>query len=353
MIRPVILSGGGGTRLWPLSRSHKPKQFHRLLGEQSMLQATAARCGGGEFLAPLISTGEDQSSLVVDQLREAGIEPAAILLEPVARNTAPAIAAAASWAMSRGEDDPLLVMPSDHLIEDTAAFHEAIEAALPSALEGKLLTFGIRPTSAHTGYGYIQAMEAEPSAALKVERFVEKPDAERAAEFVADPSYYWNSGIFLFRPSAFVRELKLYAPGVADGVERAMGGSRTEGLFVRPDADAFAAADSISVDYAVMERSSDVFVVPVTFGWSDVGSWESVRQHLPAGENGNVLQGNIVAIDTRNSMIRNDTGMTVAALGLDRVLCVVTPEAVFIAPLDRAEEVKRIVEELRARGKPF
>jgi mannose-1-phosphate guanylyltransferase/mannose-6-phosphate isomerase len=353
MIRPVILSGGGGTRLWPLSRSDKPKQFHRLFGEQSMLQATAARCGGGEFLAPLISTGEDQSSLVVDQLREAGIEPAAILLEPVARNTAPAIAAAAFWAMSRGEDDPLLVMPSDHLIEDVAAFHAAVEAALPSALDGKLVTFGIRPTSAHIGYGYIQAAGAKGPKALRVQRFVEKPDVERAVEFVADGSYYWNSGIFLFRPSAFVRELKHYAPGIADAVQEAMEDSIAEGRFVRPDERAFAAAENVSIDYAVMERSNDVLVVPVNFGWSDVGSWEAVRQHLPAGENGNVLQGNIVAIDTRNSMIRNDTGMTVAALGLDRVLCVVTPEAVFIAPLDRAEEVKRIVEQLRARGKPF
>jgi len=351
MIRPVILSGGGGTRLWPLSRSGNPKQFHRLFGDQSLLQATAQRCRGEQFGAPLISTVEEQRLSVIGQVEEAGVEPAAILLEPVPRNTAPAVAAAALWALGRREDDPLLVMPSDHLIQDTGALHAAVNAALPSALEGKLVTFGIRPTRPHTGYGYIQATRhADATGAQKVERFVEKPDRECAAEFVADGSYYWNSGIFLFRPSTYVRELKLHAPKVAEQIEKAMRTGTVDGQFVRPAGEAFAAAENISIDYAVMEHSSEVLVVPVSFGWSDVGSWGAVREQLPADNQGNVLQGDIVTIDVRNSMIRSDADMTVTALGLDGILCVVTQDAVFLAPLDRADEVKRMVEELRARG---
>src|SRR6478735_3062151 len=224
MIRPVILSGGGGTRLWPLSRSGNPKQFQRLIGDRSLLQATADRCRGPLFSEPVISTGEEQRFFVLDQFEESKLQPAAILLEPVARNTAPAIAVAAFWALARGEDDPLLVMPADHLIEDEAAFHAAVEAALPAALEGRLLTFGIQPTRPHTGYGYIQATAgSEP--ARKVERFVEKPDAERATRFLSEGGYFWNSGIFLFRPSAFVRELNSHAQGVATAVEQAMRGA--------------------------------------------------------------------------------------------------------------------------------
>jgi mannose-1-phosphate guanylyltransferase/mannose-6-phosphate isomerase len=349
MIRPVILSGGGGTRLWPLSRSGNPKQFQRIVGEQSLLQATVQRCVGSGFGPPLISTGADQRASVVDQLQAIGVAPAAILLEPAARNTAPAIAAAAHWALARGEDDPLLVMPSDHMMPDAAAFQAAVEAALPSALQGDLLTFGVRPASAHTGYGYIQAAEPVSEAVRKVERFVEKPDAERAASFVADGNYFWNSGIFLFRPSAFLAELKRYAPDVGEQVEQAMHAATSDGVFVRPGT-AFAAVRDISIDYAVMEHSDKVLVVPVTFAWSDVGSWDAVREMMPADESGNVLRGDVLALDVTNSLIRSDSDVTVAVVGLDRVVCVVTDDALFIAPLDRAQDVKKVVEELRARG---
>ena len=352
MIRPVILCGGGGTRLWPLSRSGHPKQFQRLFGDHSLLQATVLRCRGTMFHAPLISTGEDQRFFVVDQLDGVGVPADAILLEPAARNTAPAIAAAAFWAIANGDDDPLLVMPSDHRIDDTDAFHSAIDAALASALDGKLLTFGMRPDRAHTGYGYIQAVRPEGSSPVhKVQRFVEKPDAQRAAEFVANGSYYWNSGIFLFRPSAFVRELRLHAPDVAQAVEKAMDGAASDGPFVRPDATAFQAAPNISIDYAVMEHSAEVLVVPSDFGWSDVGSWDAVRDLSPADDRGNVLQGDVLALDVSNSLVRSEGDMTVAVVGLDNILCVITDDAAFIAPIDRAQDAKQVVEELRGRGK--
>lgn len=351
MIRPVILSGGGGTRLWPLSRAGNPKQFLSLLGDQSLLQATVERCRGPSFHPPLISTGEEQRFFVVDQLEDAGIVPGAILLEPVARNTAPAIAAAALWSIDRGEDDPMLVMPSDHLIKDTAALHEAIELALPAALEGKILTFGIRPSRPHTGYGYIQAaIGQEGTPVHPVERFVEKPNMELAEQFIEDGSYYWNSGIFLFRPSAYLRELELHAPQVAEEVTRAMRRATKDGLFIRPDADAFTASPNISVDYAVMERSDQVLVVPVSFDWSDVGSWEAVRELLAEDEQGNVFDGDVLALDVRQSFIRSDADITVAAIGLERMLCVITHDAVVIAPLERSQDVKQVVDELRARG---
>lgn len=349
MIRPVILSGGGGTRLWPLSRSGNPKQFQRIVGDESLLQATARRCVGGLFHAPLISTGEGQRRHVEEQLQAIAVAPAAILLEPMARNTAPAIAAAAHWALARGEDDPMLVMPSDHLIRDIPAFHAAVEAALPAALDGHLLTFGITPTSPHTGYGYIQAGE-DRGAVRDVQRFVEKPDAVTAVRFLTEGGYYWNSGIFLFRPSTILAELERHAPDVAEQVRRSMAAAIEDGLLVCPDGEAFGGAPDISVDYAVMEHSDRVLVAPVTFQWSDVGSWDAVRDLTPADANSNVLQGDVLALDCTGSLVRSDGGVTVAAIGLDQMICVATGDAVFIAPLGRAQDVKKIVEQLRARG---
>ena len=301
------------------------------------------------FHPPVISTGETQRFFVVDQLESIHVEAAAILLEPAPRNTAPAIAAAAFWALNSGNDDPLLVMPSDHLIEDVAGLRAAIDAALPAALEGKRLTFGIKPTRPHTGYGYIHST-GEGDGVSDVESFVEKPDAELAAKFVEDGSYYWNSGIFLFRPSAFVRELELHAPEVAAAVEQAMAGATTDGRFVRPDAAAFDQAPNISVDYAVMEHSREVQVVPAGFAWSDVGSWDAVHELLEADEHGNVIKGDVLALDVSNSLIRSDADLTVAAIGLENILCVITDDAAFIAPIDRAQDAKQVVEALRAKG---
>lgn len=345
MIRPVILSGGGGTRLWPLSTSDNPKQFQRLIGDSSLLQATAERCRGERFRAPVILAGEGQLRLVCEQLDQIGAEPEAVILEPVGRNTAPAIAAAACWSLARGEDDPLLVMPSDHVIGDITTLHEAVDAALPYAVDGKLLTFGIEPTAPSTGYGYIHAGSGHGDA-RPVERFVEKPAADVAAAFLKEGGYFWNSGLFLFRPSAFIRELRRYAPEVAAKVEQSMTAASVEGKTVRPQADAFTASPNISVDYAVMEHSADVLVVPVSFDWSDVGSWDAIHAFLPADAEGNVLKGKVVAVDVANSLVRNDSGKTVAIVGMEGIACIVTEDAVFIAPLDRSQDAKRVVEEL-------
>ncbi len=351
MIRPVILSGGGGTRLWPLSRSGHPKQFHRLFGDQSLLQSTVERCRGPLFADPLISTADEQRFFVLEQLEELGVSPAALLLEPMARNTAPAIAAAAYWALARGEDAPLLVVPSDHMIQDVGAFHQTVEAALPAAVDGNLLTFGIRPIWPSTGYGYIRTGELHAGSPVrKVEEFIEKPDAVRARELLLDGGYLWNGGIFLFRPSAFLEELRRHAPDVANDVEKAMVGAGNDGLLLRPDADAFGAVRNISVDYAVMEHSDKVLVMPATFDWSDVGSWDAVRDLSLADERGNVLSGDVLAIDVTNSLIRSEADVSVAVLGLDGIACVATTDAVFIAPLERAQDVKLIVEKLRERG---
>ena len=354
MIRPVILSGGGGTRLWPLSRSGNPKQFQRLIGDHSLLQATAERCLAEGFRAPLVSTGEEQRFFVVDQLESVGIAADAILLEPAPRNTAPAIALAAQWALERGEDDPLLVMPSDHLIRDIACFQATVEAALPAALDGNLLTFGIHADQPRTSYGYIQAGEPwrDGEAVRRVARFVEKPDADVAQSFLDAGGYYWNSGMFLFRPSIFLAELERLAPDVAAQVAQAAATATTDKLFFRPDPDAFSGVRSISVDYAVMEHSDKVLMVPARFDWSDLGSWDSVHELMPADGEGNVTRGDVLAIDVRNSLIRSDADVTVAAIGLEGMMCVVTHDAVFIAPLDRSQDVKRVVEDLRARGHP-
>ena len=327
-----------------------PKQFqHNRRRASRCWQATAQRCVLAQTSgAPLISTGAGQRASVIDQLEAIGVAPAAILLEPAARNTAPAIAAAAHWALARGEDDPMLIMPSDHSIPDAAAFQAAVEAALPAALEGNLLTFGVRPARAHTGYGYIQAGEPVSEAVRKSNDSSRSPTRSAPPPSLPTAITSGTAGSSC-PPSAFLGELKRYASDVDDQVEQAMRAAMSDAIFVRPG-DAFGAVRDISIDYAVMEHSDKVLVVPVTFAWSDVGSWDAVREITPADESGNVLQGDVLALDVTNSLIRSDSDVTVAVIGLDRVVCVVTEDAVFIAPVDRAQDVKKVVEELRARG---
>ena len=349
-IRPVILSGGGGTRLWPMSRAANPKQFLRLFGEQSMLQATAARCAGLMYLPPLVVATEEQRFFVIDQLSGSNPPVEAILLEPAARNTAPAIALAAHWLLARGEDDPMLVMPSDHLIRDEAALHEAVRKARPMAEAGKLVLFGVVPDAPRTGYGYIAAAPSEGGKPSEVRHFVEKPDAQTAAALVAQGGHYWNSGIFLFRPSVLLSELQHHRPDAAGPVARSMAKPLIDGRFVRPEGETFRRSPGISIDYAVMEHTGNAWVVPMDPGWSDVGSWDSLKSQEAADQNDNVIGGDVVAIDTKGTLIRNDSDLTVATVGLKDMIVVVGNDAVLVATLDQAQRTREVVDELRRRG---
>lgn len=352
-IIPVLLSGGSGTRLWPLSRADVPKQLQAVAREETMLQETALRVResseGLAFAAPVVVAGDMHRFLIGEQLLHVGVQPQTIVLEPQGRNTAPAVALAAHHvAAVAGPDALMLVMPSDHLIGDIAAFHRAVRAASATALAGHLVTFGITPTEAATGYGYIQP--ATPAGDVRpVARFAEKPDAQTAERYVAE-GYLWNAGIFLMTAGGYLAALAAHAAEVADSVGAAMAGAEADGLFLRPEPDLFAESPSISIDYAVMERASDVAVVPVDMGWSDVGSWDALWRVTPSDADGNVVRGAGTLLHCRDSLVRNEDGPFVAALGLDGMVVVATGDAVLIAPRSRSEDIRKVVEAVEARG---
>jgi mannose-1-phosphate guanylyltransferase/mannose-6-phosphate isomerase len=353
-VTPVLLCGGSGTRLWPLSRADSPKQLQALAADETMLQATALRTRGQRrrlnFALPVVVAGEAHRFQVAEQLLHVGVQPQVILLEPEGRNTAPAVALAAHLLAAAGAADQLmLVMPSDHLIADVDAFLAAIELAAPAALAGKLVTFGIQPTSPATGYGYIEPA-ASDGPVVPVRRFVEKPDPETAARYVA-AGHLWNAGIFLFQPSAFLRALAAHAPDVAAAMAPAASGSAREGLFARPAAQPFAASPSISIDYAVMEKSPDVCVTPVDMGWSDVGSWDALWRVSATDGDGNSLRGEGALVGCTNSFVRNEGGPFIAGLGLDDMVVVATADAVLVAPRARAEEIRKVVDRLERDGR--
>ena len=345
---PVILSGGSGTRLWPLSREAFPKQFLNLLGERSMLQATWERVAPLASGAPIVVAGEDHRFMVAEQLREAACEGATILLEPVARNTAPAIAVAAQEAMSGGDDPLLLVLPSDHVIVDAPAFRLAVAAAAVAARQGELVTFGIVPTGPETGYGYIKA--APGDGVRRVERFVEKPDAITAAGYVASGDYVWNSGMFLFRASVYLAELERRYPDMLVACREALADARRDADFVRLSKEAFTASPSDSIDYAVMEKTSHAAVLPIDVGWNDVGSWSALWQVAEQDGDGNAHHGDVIARDCRNTLAWGD-GRLVALLGLEDVVVVDTADAVLVAHKDKVQEVKEIVASLKLAGR--
>src|SRR6476469_1281649 len=276
IVRPVIMSGGAGTRLWPLSRQTFPKQLLPIVGQESMLQATAGRVLAKPFSHPIIVAGEEHRFFVKRQLESAGLEVDAIILEPFGRNTAAAAALAAHWALAEGDDQPLLLMPSDHVVEDVAAFHEAVARALPAAERGDLVTFGVRPDSPNTQYGYIEIGDPDEdlSGVYRVSAFVDKPDDERARKYLESGRFAWNDGIFPFKASAFLDEMRRHLPESLDAISQAMASPKKDGLFTRPDPAPFAAAPNISIDPGIMEKTDRGVVVPVDMGWSDVGSWQ-------------------------------------------------------------------------------
>ncbi|HUG46690.1 MAG TPA: mannose-1-phosphate guanylyltransferase/mannose-6-phosphate isomerase [Sphingomicrobium sp.] len=352
-VRPVVLCGGSGTRLWPLSRALHPKQLLPLARSETMLQSTVARIKHPIFSAPIVVSGEEHRFLVRDQMAAIAKQPDAIILEPEGRNTAPAIALAAQWVSQQSPDELMLVMPSDHVIADPQAFLSSVEAAVPAALQGALVTFGIEPTKAETGYGYIEAGAELPNApgVLSVECFVEKPDEPSAREYCKSGRHYWNGGIFLFRPRAFLDQLAEFAPDIATACDKAMSTAMRDGDFVRPAAEPFLSSPAVSIDYAVMEQTKHACIVPVSMGWSDVGSWDALWDISAKDEDLNALHGDVLALDTRGSLLRSEGNFTVAALGVENLIVVATRDAVLVVPRKRAQDAKLIVDGLKAAGK--
>jgi len=353
MLTPVILSGGAGTRLWPLSRELYPKQLLALTGSRTLLQQTVLRLDGLGAAAPLIVCNEAHRFLVAEQLRQLGVEPRATILEPAGRNTAPAIALAAHAALkaaeANGVDPVLLVLPADHVIRDIPAFQQAVRTALPAAQSGQLVTFGVVATSPETAYGYIQRGPAS-GAAYRIAGFVEKPDREHARAFLQSGHYYWNSGMFMFRARRYLDELERFAPEIARVCEAAFRAAKADLDFTRVDAKIFASCPADSIDYAVMEKTASAVVVPLNAGWSDVGSWSSLHEASDGDAHGNVAHGDVMTEDCQGSYLHSESRL-VAAVGLKDHVVVETKDAVLVAPKTRVQDVKKLVARLKEQGR--
>jgi mannose-1-phosphate guanylyltransferase/mannose-6-phosphate isomerase len=350
-IIPVILSGGSGTRLWPLSRKQYPKQYLPLAGDNTMLQETILRLGGLDNLAdPIIICNADHRFLVAEQCQQIDIKNPTILLEPVGRNTAPAIAAAALQSLKDSDSSMLLVLSADHVIQDVDAFHQAINIANNQAQAGKLATFGIVPTDANTGYGYIKASADSNEGAHKVEEFVEKPNLETAEKYLEQGNYLWNSGMFMFKPTTLIDELNVHSLDIVNSVSDAVNNAAQDLDFIRLDKQAFESSPSDSIDYALMEKSDNVVVVPLDAQWNDIGSWSALHDIGAKDSNGNAIQGDVFTEDTTNTYIHANHHM-VATIGVQDLVIVDTPNATLIATKDKAQEVKKIVERLQEQDR--
>ena len=347
-LHPVILSGGAGTRLWPVSRHLKPKQFQPIASSDSLFSQTITRLDDPRFAPPIILCNQDHRFLVAEEFRAANKNPAAIILEPVARNTAPAIAVAALLLSKNDPHSLMAVFPSDHVIADTRAFYEAVDSAAKAAQRGQMVTFGITPTRAETGYGYIHADRpcAEDSRILEISQFVEKPDQETAQSYLDAGTYYWNSGMFVFRASDFLAELEIHAPDVLASCRKAIETTQEDIGFLRLNQPSFETAPSISIDYAVMEKTDRAVVIPSDFGWSDVGSWMSLHELSNSDHNGNVAIGDVLLHEAKNSYVRSDSRL-IAAIGVENLVIVATDDAVLITPADRDQDVRFIVDSLK------
>ncbi|NRA61723.1 MAG: mannose-1-phosphate guanylyltransferase/mannose-6-phosphate isomerase [Psychrobium sp.] len=354
MLIPVILAGGSGTRLWPLSRQLFPKQFHSLCGDATMLQTTLSLLEGLPISNAITICNEEHRFVVAEQLRRNdGL--GSIILEPVGRNTAPAIALAAMSSMDQGHDPLLLILAADHLIEDSKAFQSAVRAAMPLAEQGKLVTFGIVPTKPHTEYGYIKRGESLGDGLFNVDAFVEKPQLDKATQYVESGDYLWNSGMFLFKASRYLQALKDFRPDIYLACEKAMANVKHDLDFVRIDSDQFSKCPSESIDYAVMEPScsrggNEVAVVSLDAGWSDVGSWQSLQELAVKDDDGNHFKGDVIAVDTKNTYVHAKHRL-VATLGVSDLVIVDTPDALLVSTLQDSADVKRIVQELNDKGR--
>jgi mannose-1-phosphate guanylyltransferase / mannose-6-phosphate isomerase len=353
LIVPVLLCGGSGTRLWPLSRQGYPKQFARLLGEESLFQAAARRLSGPGFAPPLVVTANDFRFVVTEQLAAVRLAAQGVLIEPEGRNTAPALLAAALHVAATDPDTLILAAPSDHAIPDDAAFRAAVLAAAPRAKAGDLVTFGIAPTRPETGYGYLQLADgADPSALVPqpLARFVEKPDAARAAAMIESGGYLWNAGIFLFTAGALVQAFHAHAPDLVSPVAEAVAGARSDLGFLRLDPAAWATIPDISIDYAVMERAENLAVMPFVAGWSDLGGWEAVWNETGPDAAGNVCSDNAMAIDCQGSLLRSESPrVELVGVGLRDIVAIAMPDAVLVAARGDSQRVKEAVAALKAR----
>jgi mannose-1-phosphate guanylyltransferase/mannose-6-phosphate isomerase len=352
MLIPLILSGGSGTRLWPVSRKNLPKQFLALAGKGTLFQQTLQRTMRlPNVAAPIVVASDDHRFLAADQLLELGIENATIVLEPLARNTAPAIALGALQALRRGGDPLLLVLPADHLIGDTEAFLDVVQQATSLADQGWLVTFGIRPDRPETGFGYIRRAQAIDASGFQVEQFVEKPNLATAESYLSDGRYDWNSGMFLFKASRYLEELAEHAPEMLAAVRAADAKTTADLDFVRIDQEAFSHVPDRSIDYAVMEKTLRAAVIPVSCGWSDIGSWSALWLTGEKDTDGNLSEGDTLSIDSHNSLLRSHDRHLLATVGIDDLIVVTTPDATLVAHRDAAQDVKRIVEKLKASSR--
>jgi len=351
MLIPVIMAGGSGSRLWPLSRQLNPKQFLCLAdAELSMLQATIKRLDGLDVGLPRLICNEEHRFLAAEQLRRLGLEDANILLEPVGRNTAPAVALAALQAVIDDQDPVLLVLAADHLIRDVAVFQQSVERAMPLALAGKLVTFGIVPTQVETGYGYIEKGSDLETGGFEVARFVEKPDEQPAQAYLDSGRYLWNSGMFMFRARRYLDELEKFRPDILAACRNALAAGSQDMHFTRIGREAFADCPSDSIDYAVMEKTEDAVVFPLDAGWSDIGSWSALWEVGQKDAQGNVCHGDVLVEQTSNTLIHSQSRL-VSTVGVDDLVIVETKDAVLVAHKDRVQDVKKIVDRLKSDGR--
>lgn len=351
MITPVLMCGGSGTRLWPISRKSFPKQFVKLVGEETLFAASAARLSGPDFAPPVIVTGSDFRFVVTEQLIGAGVDPGAILIEPSARNTAPAVLAATLHIAKTDPDALILVAPSDHVIHDADAFRACVARAVPAAKAGRIITFGIAPTHAETGYGWLELSGPAADLPVPIVRFVEKPAQDVADQMLAAGNFLWNAGIFLFSARTMLEAARAHAPHLLTPVQEAVELAQADLGFLRLAEQPWRGAEDISVDYAIMERADNLSVIAYDAGWNDLGGWDAVAREMGPDAQGVATAGDAIAIDCHNSLLRAESeGVALVGIGLDNIIAVAMKDAVLVADRSRAQEVKQAVAALKAKG---